>query len=591
MEWITKYPDRFVRECAELDKLAQEVDWLIFSWSLTPEGLGLEVQLDMTVHDRVYKARMGYPAVFPNAPLYIRPRDPSERWSNHQFGPGGSLCLQWRADNWNSEVTGADVIQSAYELLHTENIPVTPGVVPSVHRVTEGQSARSSYFRSIVTNDALSVIKGLQDKVKVEFKTSSLLSDAGQVAFITNIKAAEDNDYVVGDIPVGITGFSSLFRFEDKGWLFKSNAFDSPLIISSVDELIKVISETGLNIFDVAVVNEDTQKYEKRMIVLYGNKTGAFRQFSIVSYSDNPLKEYKVIIPTPSDEVRLPEEYKKLPELKVGIIGLGSMGSKIALSLARSGIRKFVVVDDDFLKLENLVRHELSWTEVGLHKVDAIKNALNLTMPNLEIEVLNHRISGQEPPIKAARALQSLSQCDILLDATANPEVFLHVAAIANVYKIPMCWGEVFAGGYGGLIARARPDIDPNPIAVRDGFYEYLSKQEPAPFQQEPGYDIEAETPLVAYDSNVGVIATSLTNLIIDTALRKNPSEYPFPVYLIGMKKTWIFTQPFDTRPIAVTGDGWKDDIPPTAEASVTAVKLLLEKLSEKRSAEANSSS
>lgn len=591
MEWLTKYPDRFVRECAELDKLAQEVDWLTVSWSITPEDLVLEVQLDMTVHDRVYKARMGYPAVFPNAPLYIRPRDPSERWSNHQFGTGGSLCLQWRADNWNSEVTGADIIRSAYELLHTENIPVTPGVVPSVHRITDGQRARSSFFRSIVTNDALTVIKGLQDQVKVEFKTNSIFSGAGQIAFITNIKVTKDNVHVVEDIPAGITGFSSLFSIEEKGWLFKSDAFDSHLTISSVDELIKAISETGLDISDIAVINEETQKYEKRTIVLYGNKTGALRQFSIVSYSDNPLKEYRVILPPPSNEARLPEEHKKLPELKVGIIGLGSMGSKIALSLARSGIRKFVVVDDDFLKLENLVRHELSWAEVGLHKVDAIENALNLTMPNLEIEVLNHRIAGQEPPINAARALQSLSQCDLLLDATANPEVFLHVAAISNAYKIPMCWGEVFAGGYGGLIARARPDIDPNPIAVRDGFYKYLSEQEPAPFQQERGYDIETETPFIAYDSNVGVIATSLTNFVIDTALRKNPSEYPVPVYLIGMKKVWIFTQPFDTRPIAITGEGWKDEIPPTAEASVAAVKLLLEKLSEKSSAEANSSS
>lgn len=591
MEWLTKYPDRFVRECAELDKLAQEVDWLTFSWSITPESLCLEVQIDMTVHDRVYKARMGYPAVFPNAPLYIRPRDLSERWSNHQFGPGGSLCLQWRADNWNSEVTGADIIRSAYELLHTENIPVTPGVVPSAHRITEGQSARNSYFRSIVTNNALSVIEGLQDQVKVEIKINSLFSDTAQIAFITSIQMTEENSHIVGDIPVGITGVSSLFNIETKGWLFKSDAFDSPLTISSVDELIKVISEAGLDIADVAVKNEETQKYEKRMIVLYGNKTGAFRQFSIVSYSDNPLREYKVILPPPSDENRLPEEHKELNELKIGIIGLGSMGSKIALSLARSGIRKFVVVDDDYLKLENLVRHELSWTEVGLHKVDAIRNALILTMPNLEIEVLNHRIAGQEPPINAAGALKSLSQCDLLVDATANPEVFLHIAAIANAYKIPMCWGEVFAGGYGGLIARARPDLDPNPIAVRDGFYEYLSQQEPAPFQQERGYDIEAETPSIAYDSNVGMIATSLTNLVIDTALRKKPSEYPVPVYLIGMKKEWIFTQPFDTRPIVVSGEGWKDEIPATSEASVAAVKLLLEKLSEKSSAEANPSS
>ncbi len=88
----------------------------------------------------------------------------------------------------------------------------------------------------------------------------------------------------------------------------------------------------------------------------------------------------------------------------------------------------------------------------------------------------------------------------------------------------------------------------------------------------------------------MGVIATALTNLIIDTALQKKPSEYPVPVYLIGMKKMWIFTQPFDTRPIAVTGDGWKEETPATVEASVAAVKLLLEKLNEKNCAEANSS-
>jgi len=52
--------------------------------------------------------------------------------------------------------------------------------------------------------------------------------------------------------------------------------------------------------------------------------------------------------------------------------------------------------------------------EVGLHKVDAIKNALNLTMPNLEIEALNHRIAGQEPPITQRehfKAFRSATSC------------------------------------------------------------------------------------------------------------------------------------------------------------------------------------
>ncbi|WMW13801.1 ThiF family adenylyltransferase [Klebsiella pneumoniae] len=45
------------------------------------------------------------------------------------------------------------------------------------------------------------------------------------------------------------------------------------------------------------------------------------------------------------------------------------MGSKIATSLARSGIKRFLLVDDDYLATSNIVRHELYWNHVGKHKV------------------------------------------------------------------------------------------------------------------------------------------------------------------------------------------------------------------------------
>ena len=58
---------------------------------------------------------------------------------------------------------------------------------------------------------------------------------------------------------------------------------------------------------------------------------------------------------------RLPAEYAGLAPVRVGIVGLGSLGSKIAVSLARSGLRRFLLVDDDVLLPENICRHELSW--------------------------------------------------------------------------------------------------------------------------------------------------------------------------------------------------------------------------------------
>lgn len=158
----------------------------------------------------------------------------------------------------------------------------------------------------------------------------------------------------------------------------------------------------------------------------------------------------------------------------------------------------------------------------------------------------------------AAAALKDLSNCDLLIDATANPEVFLLLAALATRQETPLCWGEIFAGGYGGMIARARPGRDPNPLAVRDAYHAYLATLPDAPFKNTAGYDGTEEQPLVAYDSDVGFVATALTRLAIDTALSQHSSEFPYSVYLLGMRREWIFEAPFDTRPVAVQGLGWE---------------------------------
>ena len=47
------------------------------------------------------------------------------------------------------------------------------------------------------------------------------------------------------------------------------------------------------------------------------------------------------------------------------ILGCGSVGSLVALELARAGIGKFVLVDNDILEYHNLCRHQCSISEVG----------------------------------------------------------------------------------------------------------------------------------------------------------------------------------------------------------------------------------
>ncbi|MFX5764972.1 ThiF family adenylyltransferase, partial [Acinetobacter baumannii] len=60
---------------------------------------------------------------------------------------------------------------------------------------------------------------------------------------------------------------------------------------------------------------------------------------------------------------RLPAQFSNINDAKIVIVGLGSLGSKIAISLARSGCKNFLLIDDDILAPQNLVRNELNWLD------------------------------------------------------------------------------------------------------------------------------------------------------------------------------------------------------------------------------------
>jgi molybdopterin/thiamine biosynthesis adenylyltransferase len=392
--------------------------------------------------------------------------------------------------------------------------------------------------------------------------------------FAAKVADAQDVLQEVADLPEGIATSLPLFSLPGVGWIFRSDAFDQRQSVESAEALVRLLAEAGFATDDIVV--QEAGKYKARTIVLLGTALPSLRVFLIDSGEQPELLEHRVVCPSLSD-FRLSEEAQQLANVRVGIVGLGSVGSKVAVSLARSGVRRFLLVDDDYLAPGNMVRHELSWAYVGTQKARAVRDALRLVAAGVQVNASTTRLAGQESAVTAAAALKDLSNCDLLIDATANPEVFLLLAALAKRHGTPLCWGEIFAGGYGGMIARARPGRDPNPLAVRDAYHAYLATLPDAPFKNAAGYDGNEEQPLVAYDSDVGVVATALTRLAIDTALSRGSSEFPYSVYLLGMRRNWIFKAPFDTCPVDVHGQGWeRDENAGSGEDRLTVVEALL---------------
>ena len=577
MQWALRDPSRFLQERKDLEELQKEADWLAACTWRVDADLVVEVDMDFEIHGKSYPLTLTYPDLFPETPAYIRPRDASLKLSNHQYGPGGSLCLQWRADNWERHVTGADLARSAHYLLAAEKHPEQPVRVPSAHFLTEGQKLRSSEHRLVCTSGLLAAMATIPNNSYRSLRKTSILHIPATVAFISKIAAADGEMVKINDLPSGVSSYFPLFVWPEDGKALRSSSFDNAPLPSSLDELNKLIEQSGFPAETVLIRDADTKNIKSQFLLLLGDDPKAMRAIAISVGEQTTIQKYDVILPQ-GQARRLPVESDQLAAVRFGIVGMGSIGSKVAVSLARSGARRFLLVDDDYLASHNICRHELSWAAAGTDKVHAVREALTLIASDLDVRVLSHRVAGQESALMAAAALKDLSACDVLIDATADPDVFLRLAAIAKSEKKAMCWAEVFAGGIGGMIARARPDIDPNPAAVRAAFLAHLETLQPAPFKQATGYDIQSQEPLTAYDSDVTQIASALTRLVIDTALKEQPSIFPYSLYMIGLRKEWIFTQPFDTRPIDVQGAGWESN----AETATTetdrkeAVQVLL---------------
>lgn len=249
---------------------------------------------------------------------------------------------------------------------------------------------------------------------------------------------------------------------------------------------------------------------------------------------------------------RLGDQYCYLKEKNIGIVGLGSAGSKIAISLARSGVSDFFLVDDDILLPENICRHALNWNSIGLHKVDAVSKQIQVINPNCRVKIRPIKLSGQESTSAVGSALRNLAECDLIVDATCDPTTFLQLSGIAQQFNKPLIWLEIFAGGIGGLLARYRPGIEPYPQLMRRALHQILEDDRGFPGTGDMDYSSvdEHDRIVIAQDADVGVISNHAIRMALDVLADITSPKFPHAMYLIGLDEAWLFDQPFRTIPI-----------------------------------------
>jgi sulfur-carrier protein adenylyltransferase/sulfurtransferase len=186
-------------------------------------------------------------------------------------------------------------------------------------------------------------------------------------------------------------------------------------------------------------------------------------------------------------------------------------------------------------------------------------------------------LGGQESSGSTASVLEELANCDLLIDATADPQAFNFVGAVAREGLKPMVWAEVYAGGIGGFVARLRPDVEPPPHVARRQYLRWCERQGVPWRREDTDYASRGAgaAPAVADDADVAVIAAHASRIAVDVLLRPEASLFPHPAYVIGLQEDWIFDAPFDTRPIDFEAEGsWP--VSPLPERTAEALDFIL---------------
>ena len=500
-----------------VETLAAKEDWFeLDCWCI--HRARLVVLGTILAHGQRYPVRLVYPDQFPELPAWVEPQEEA-RWSTHQYG-AGTLCLELRPDNWVVTATGADVLRSAHNLLIAED-PLGKGGkrAPSAHSVGELQAY------NWVLNPVL-IGTGCHDRIRSGDvrEPRALRWEVGNDVWPILIHDAEDRLSIRR--PPGA---------DLNSWRLELPVFVSPNPAPTVAMDRSNLVEAGG--FDLTTTTQLTDSTAGVLLFAGGEELIAFHL--LPSGEPHPRR----IFVLPDEGGVRSGRTDAASERQVAIVGAGSVGSKIAESLVRSGVSQLTIVDGDVFLPSNIERHVLDWRDVGFRKVDGLRRRLLQIAPGAEIVIVNDNLNWQRSARTHAWQVASVANCNVIIDATGDPATALFLGAVADANQRAFVSVEVFEGGIGGLIATCLPDRDPPFAVARASFLSWCDEQGVEPLKGgSRRYEALAEDglPVVADDAAVTMTAGHAARVVLDI-LDGVPAPINSAWLLLGYAKGWLF--------------------------------------------------
>ncbi len=158
-----------------------------------------------------------------------------------------------------------------------------------------------------------------------------------------------------------------------------------------------------------------------------------------------------------------PGVHAVLRQATVGIMGLGGLGSPLAVALARMGAGRLLLADYDMVEPSNLNRQHYFIDQIGLPKTVALAATLARVNPYVAVECIEARLTEGDIP-------RYFAQVDVLAECFDDPA--MKAAALRSALRdLPGAGyvGSSGVAGYGDNNAILTQRLRPRVYIVGDG--------------------------------------------------------------------------------------------------------------------------
>ena len=147
-----------------------------------------------------------------------------------------------------------------------------------------------------------------------------------------------------------------------------------------------------------------------------------------------------------------------LREKTVTLIGCGSLGSTMAVSLARAGVGNFQLFDPDKLSPVNIARHQAGLKDLGRSKVNVMRDIIHGINPSTGVEIFPFDIVNSTEGYEAFT--NSAVNSDIIICTTDTDDSRMLVNDFAASNKIKAVQAGLHERAKSGIVHVYEPDSD-----------------------------------------------------------------------------------------------------------------------------------